>query len=81
MYTPRIPPSKPEDLLPYLDDEFGRVAAVVNDGLAGQWEIRYVVPPKRKPGMVVYADGVKWNPGSGEGLYRYTLAGIWKFIG
>lgn len=81
MYTPRIPPSNPEDLLPYLDDEFLKVASTMNDSLAGLREILYVEPPRRKPGLVVYADGTSWNPGSGEGLYRYNLAGTWVFIG
>lgn len=81
MYTPRIPPAKTEDLLPYLDDEFTKLASVVNNGLAGYWEIHYNIPNKIRPGLVVYADGVSWNPGSGEGLYRYSLAGIWKYLG
>lgn len=28
-------------------------------------------------GMVVYADGTSWNPGSGEGLYE-RRAGAWQ---
>jgi hypothetical protein len=39
--------------------------------------VSYTPPDKPRPGMIVYADGVKWNPGSGEGLYYYTLAGTW----
>lgn len=81
MYTPRIPPDKTEDLLPYLDDEFLKVAAVLNDSLAGMRDIQYKTPARVKPGLVVYADGTEWNPGSGEGLYRYNLAGSWVFIG
>lgn len=27
-------------------------------------------------GMIVYADGVSWNPGAGEGIYGYQ-AGAW----
>lgn len=81
MYTPRIPPDKTEDLLPYLDDEFLKVAAVLNDSLAGMREIQYKPPARVKPGLVVIADGTEWNPGSGEGLYRYNLAGAWVFIG
>lgn len=81
MYNPKIPPQRSEDLLPYLDDEFLKIAANINDMLVGQYEVLYVQPAKRKPGLVVYADGIKWNPGSGEGLYRFTLGKIWKFIG
>jgi ABC-type sulfate/molybdate transport systems ATPase subunit len=32
-------------------------------------------PAKYADGMVVYADGTNWNPGSGEGVYaRYNSA-------
>lgn len=81
MYTPRIPPEKPEDLLPFLDDELMRVAAVLNDQITGLHQILYSAPTRVRPGLVVYADGVQWNPGSGEGLYRYNLAGNWVYIG
>jgi hypothetical protein len=36
-------------------------------------------PAKPRLGMVVYADGANWNPGSGEGLYIYKSGG-WTFI-
>ena len=81
MYTPRLPPGNPEDLLPYLDDEHNRIASVLNDSLIGQRDILYKPPIRLRPGLVVYADGTDWNPGSGEGLYRYNLAGVWVFIG
>jgi len=43
-------------------------------------ELSYRAPDKPRVGMVVCADGVKWNPGSGEGLYRYTSGGTWKYL-
>lgn len=37
-------------------------------------------PAKYSDGMVVYADGTNWNPGSGEGLYmRYNST--WNYLG
>lgn len=36
-------------------------------------------PPKLRVGMVAYADGTNWDPGSGEGLYVYKSGG-WTFI-
>ena len=33
-----------------------------------------------KQGMIVYADGTSWNPGSGEGVYRYNGT-AWVFLG
>lgn len=81
MYNPKIPPANVEDLPPYLDDEFIKVAQDLNRLVVGEWQIHYVRPDKLKPGMVLYADGVKWNPGSGEGLYRYTLSKTFVFVG
>ena len=38
-------------------------------------------PPKRyKAGDIVFADGVLWNPGSGEGVYVRKSAS-WGFLG
>jgi hypothetical protein len=31
-------------------------------------------------GALAYANGTSWNPGSGEGLYRWT-GSAWRFIG
>lgn len=40
-----------------------------------------VVPAKPRTGVIVYADGVNWDPGSGEGLYRFDSTSVWRFIG
>lgn len=81
-YNPLVPPQTNEDLLPYLNEEFVRVAEALNNTLEGQWEIRHQLPIRFKPGLVVYLDGVDANPlGTGlEGLYRYGKAG-WVYIG
>jgi hypothetical protein len=34
--------------------------------------ITSVAPSKLKEGMLRYADGTAWNPGSGKGVYVYT---------
>ena len=39
-----------------------------------------VEPAKPALGLVVYADGVQWDPGSGAGLYRYN-GSAWVFVG
>lgn len=36
--------------------------------------------PVPKPGMITYADGTDWDPGSGEGIYAY-YGGAWHFLG
>lgn len=37
----------------------------------------YREPARPRPGMIVSADGVEWDPGSGEGTYMYTSGGTW----
>ena len=36
-------------------------------------------PERPRIGMIAFADGTNWNPGSGVGLYVYKAAG-WTFI-
>jgi len=40
----------------------------------------YAAPLKPREGMYRNADGTRWNPGSGPGLYRFG-AGAWHFLG
>ena len=42
-------------------------------------EVSYAPIKAPEDGMMVYADGTKWNPGSGRGLYYYKV-NTWKFI-
>ena len=40
----------------------------------------HVAIAKPRDGMVVFADGTDWNPGSGRGYYGYYSA-AWHFLG
>ena len=82
-YNPSVPPQLEDNLLPYLSEEFIRVALAINGLLAGQHEIQYQLPIRLKPGWVGYLAGVGDSDplGTGEeGLYRYGTSG-WVFIG
>ena len=83
-YNPSIPPDIEEQLLPFLQDEFLRVAQAFNDLQDGLWEVKHKMPPRYKPGTVVYLSGKTGanplNTGK-EGLYRYTTLGTWVYIG
>lgn len=91
-YNPSVPPQVDDDLLPYLSEEFVRVALAVNGVLSGQLEINYRLPVRLKAGWVGYLAGIPANPldpsdtgsdplGTGlEGLYRYGTTG-WVYIG
>ena len=80
-YTPMVPPQEAERLPTYLDDEFQRVSQEIGRLASGLHDILYKPPVRFIKGMVIYADGTSWNPGSGEGLYRYSLGGTWVYIG
>jgi len=81
-YNPSVPPQDPNDLLPYLNEEFFRVSTSFNPILEGIYEIHYVLPPKVKPGMVMYFAGPASPLSTGlEGLYRYQLDGTWAYVG
>lgn len=74
----------PEDLLSlraYVNNQFQRLVAQLNQGVDSvQLDIAYKVPAKPRVGMLVYADGTKWNPGSGEGLYVWKSDAAWHHI-
>lgn len=80
-YNPNVPPQDTERLLQYLDEEFVRIAQILNRVASGEYEILYAEPSRIFPGLVVYADGTSWDPGSGEGLYRRSLSNTWHKIG
>ena len=40
----------------------------------------HVEPSKPRVGMIVYADGTDWNPGSGVGFYGHS-GSAWVFLG
>lgn len=44
-------------------------------------EARHAEPDRPRHGMIVYADGTNWNPGSGEGIYYYKSTDVWTLLG
>lgn len=45
-----------------------------------QLNVLNVAPTKPRDGMVIFADGVNLNPGSGKGVYVYK-SGAWSYLG
>jgi hypothetical protein len=77
MYTPGQPPSDPARLAEYLRDMERRIAFALNNPQdATLLRELAAVPKKYEDGHVVYANGVNWDPGGGEGLY-VRQAGAW----
>ena len=81
MYQPRLIPVTPEQFPDYVQQELQNIArAFVDPADFIQLKVTTVAPKKPRRGMYVHADGTNWNPGSGEGLYRYT-GSAWVFVG
>ena len=54
----------------YLQQELQRISEELLPLADGAMDKRHVLPEKPRSGLFL-ADGTNWDPGSGEGLYRY----------
>jgi hypothetical protein len=80
-FIPQPPPQVDPDsdaarLARWAEDEHTAIAAAQNDDVIAL-ELRpiHVEPKRPRVGMLVYADGTDWDPGSGEGVYVYASGG------
>lgn len=73
-YVPRNPPD--------LRQELERLRQVLDGPTLGslRLDVRYSAPQNPVAGMIVYADGTSWDPGSGEGIYAY-YGSAWNLLG
>jgi hypothetical protein len=88
-YRPGPPPANlPPEAQRYLDEELNRVAGVLAALMA--WTTastaRLLTNEGGEPAdpytpMLAYADGITWDPGSGEGYYYYNSHGEWTPLG
>ena len=64
-------------------EEFARLEQALNEAQSGfTFKVLHAAPVRYWAGLVVYADGADWNPGSGEGIYRRDKANAaWVFLG
>src|SRR5262245_49002193 len=60
----------------YLRDELRAIAREMSDMTALELRTTGAPPVRPRDGMIVSADGVGWNPGSGAGIYGY-VNGAW----
>lgn len=79
-YVPEQVPSDPAQLPMYLENEFAKIKRSIEQISMGHFEVTYVEPPKPRKGDLRYADGVSWNPGSGQGVYVYKGT-TWVLLG
>jgi hypothetical protein len=73
-YSPRpVPQFKDEagQLALWVAEELRNIARTFQESEQVQHTVLSVEPPRPRQGMVVYADGVNWDPGAGEGQYVF----------
>jgi hypothetical protein len=64
-----------------VEREFERVEQGFNEfAEALRLKELYAEPNPKRNGMIVYADGTNWNPGSGRGVYVYK-GSSWVLLG
>lgn len=74
----QAPHGDAEALRAYVESELQRLALSLQEGSVQfmQLAVTYVAPNKPRDGLVVFADGTSWNPGTGRGVYVYS-SGAW----
>ena len=78
-FDPKWKPESPQYSLWFtgVQDHYKNVARYTD---TQHPEFGKVAPDKPTQGLLVYADGVSFDPGSGKGYYRYDN-GSWVHIG
>ena len=64
-----VPGQMPKETQRFLREEFRRIEIAFLDLDNLKLPSLAAEPEKLADGMVVYADGTNWNPGSGAGFY------------
>lgn len=77
MYVPTFPPSDndPSLLRQWITEELMKVSAEIA-AVEGAIPVKFSPPDKPREGQIVLADGEKWNPGEGKGVYAF-FGGAW----
>ena len=84
VYVPKKAPPLALDLASlqnfanWIEQEFGAVAREGSETVTLELRVSYREPVRPRDGMIVFADGTSWNPGSGRGAYIYD--GGWNLV-
>lgn len=72
-YVPGVPPevqtTELQGVVGWLESELLQISVFLQEQPYVLLTELHVEPSKPRDGMMVYADGSNWNPGSGEGIY------------
>lgn len=76
MFTPTPAPrgATVDELAFYVQEQLEILSALLQgmNVTAIQLAVLNVAPTRPREGLVVFADGTNWNPGSGKGVYVYA---------
>ena len=67
-------------LLDYLMRELEQIERTAESADTLTLKVLYAAPARPRNGMIAYADGTDWDPGSGQGVYYYD-GSAWVFLG
>lgn len=67
-------------LVRYLQNELDNIRKAFLHTLPKRIDWLHAEPSRPREGDIAGADGIDWNPGSGEGVYAY-YAGTWNKLG
>ena len=70
-------PDDPREAIAMMNQHIVKLNAVVLQLLAYQLPVRHSAPLKPRQGVIAYADGTDWDPGSGEGVYEFKSDLAW----
>ena len=76
-YEPGPLPEDVADIGNYLVTELKRIGSIFFNQATFRLECMHEAPIRPRKGDIRYADGVDWNPGSGEGIYFFNNSGTW----
>jgi hypothetical protein len=65
-----------DELRAHLNEELQRISQTFNEATELELRASKHAPDRPREGMIVHADGTSWDPGGGQGTYRYQ-GGLW----
>jgi hypothetical protein len=69
--APTFSDAELKQLVDYVSREYDKLANVLDHNTVINFEEQFTALPKPQEGDLLYADGVSWNPGDGQGFYMY----------
>lgn len=72
MLGPLNLPKRERDILTSYNKILQDMYLMLQEYQASFYVVQNSAPEKPREGMIRFADGTNWNPGSGRGLYQYV---------